>query len=257
MRLFALVIPVLLLGHHPAPRSGEELIRQMHERYAGKWYRNLTFVQTTTFPDRPPETWYEAGEIPGKLRIDIAPLDSMNAFMYLGDSAIVFKNGKRVGARQDRNLLMTLGFDVYGQAPETTVSQLKAAPLDLSRIREDTWKGEKVWVVGAEKGDTTTNQFWIEQKRLIFIRLIEGHQNPKKPSEPPDILDITFEDYQPLGKGWVAPTCVIKVNGKELQREKYRDIRADVKLQPDLYDPNTYHRASWIESSKAGSTQPR
>ncbi|HZI75688.1 MAG TPA: hypothetical protein VFD73_17040, partial [Gemmatimonadales bacterium] len=91
MRLLALVIPVLLLGNSAPPKSGEQLIRQMHHRYVGKWYHNLTFTQTTTFPDRPAETWYEAGSIPGKLRIDIAPLDSMNAFMYVGDSAIVFQ----------------------------------------------------------------------------------------------------------------------------------------------------------------------
>jgi hypothetical protein len=238
----------MLLGTHDAPRSGEELVRQMHDRYAGRWYHNLTFVQATTFPDRPAETWYEAGTIPGKLRIDIAPLDSMNAFMYVGDSAIVFKGGKRVDARADRNLLMTLGFDVYGQLTETTIAQLKAQSVDLSKIREDSWKGTKVWVVGADKGDTTANQFWIEQKRLLFVRLIESHKSQKNPSGPPNILDITFEDYRPLAKAWVAPTCVIKVNGKEVQREEYRDIRADVKLQPDLYDTKTYHRALWIEA---------
>ncbi len=244
----ALLIPLMLLGAHDVPRSGEELVRQMHTRYAGKWYHNLTFVQTTTFPDRPAETWYEAGTIPGKLRIDIAPLDSMNAFMYVGDSAIVFKGGKRVDARADRNLLMTLGFDVYGQPTETTVAQLKAQSVDLSKIREDSWNGTKVWVVGADKGDTTTNQFWIEQKRLLFVRLIGSHKSQKNPSGPPSVLDITFENYRPLAKAWVAPRCVIKVNGKEVQREEYRHIRADVKLQPDLYDPETYHRAAWIEA---------
>jgi hypothetical protein len=244
----ALLIPLMLLGTHEAPRSGEELVRQMHDRYAGKWYHNLTFVQTTTFPDRPAETWYEAGSIPGKLRIDIAPLDSMNAFMYVGDSAIVFKAGKRVDARADRNLLMTLGFDVYGQPTETTIEQLKAQSVDLSKIREDSWRGTKVWVVGADKGDTTTNQFWIEQKRLLLVRLIESHKSQKNPSGPPNILDITFENYQPLAKAWVAPRCVINVNGKEVQREEYRHIRADVKLQPDLYDPEIYHRATWIDA---------
>jgi hypothetical protein len=247
VRPFALLVPLMLLGAHGAPRSGEELVRQMHARYAGKWYHNLTFVQTTTFPDRPAETWYEAGTIPGKLRIDIAPLDSMNAFMYLGDSAIVFQGGKRVSASRDRNLLMTLGFDVYGQAPETTIAQLQAQSVDLNKVRGDTWKGTKVWVVGADKGDTTSNQFWIEQQRLLFVRLIEAHQSRKNPSGPPNLLDITFENYRPLAKGWVAPRCVIKVNGKEVQREEYRDIRANVKLQPDLYDPETYHRATWIE----------
>jgi hypothetical protein len=247
VRFLGLLLAVLLLANPPAPRSGEELIRQMHARYEGKWYHNLTFVQTTTYPDRPPETWYEAGTIPGKLRIDIAPLDSMNAFMYIGDSAIVFKGGKRVAARRDRNLLMTLGFDVYGQAPEATIAQLKAESMDLSKIREDTWRGTKVWVVGAEKGDTTSNQFWIEQKRLLFVRLIQMHKSLRDPAAPPSILDITFEDYQPLAGGWVAPTCVIKVNGKEAQREKYRDVRANLKLQPDLYDPVTFHRAEWIQ----------
>jgi len=248
VRLLALLIPLALFGTHAAPKSGEDLVRQMHDRYAGKWYRNLTFVQTTTFPDRPPETWYEAGTIPGKLRIDIAPLDSMKAFIYVGDSAIVFQSGKRVAARQDRNLLMTLGFDVYGQSPETTIEQLKAQSIDLDKIREDTWNGTKVWVVGADKSDTTTNQFWIEQKRLLFVRLIEAHPSQKNPSGPPNLLDITFDKYQLLGKAWVAPRCVIKVNGKEVQQEEYRDIRADVKLQSDLYDRETYHKATWIEA---------
>ena len=44
----------------------------------------------------------------------------MNAILFVGDSTIVFKKGARVHARKDRNLLLTLGFDVYGQPPETT-----------------------------------------------------------------------------------------------------------------------------------------
>jgi hypothetical protein len=249
VRLFALLFPLVLLGPHAAPKSGEELIRQMHARYAGKWYHNLTFVQTTTFPDKPAQTWYEAGTIPGKLRIDIAPLDSMNAFMFVGDSAIVFQGGKRAAAHEDRNLLMTLGFDVYGQAPATTIEQLKAQSMDLSKIREDNWNGIKVWVVGADKGDSATNQFWIEQKRLLFVRLIESHPSQKNPSGPPNLLDITFENYQPLAKAWIAPRCVIKVNGKEVQREDYRDIRADVKLPSDLYDTERYHKPTWVEAN--------
>ena len=34
----------------------------------------------------------------------------------------------------------------------------------------------------------------------------------------------------------------------QAQREEYRDIRADVKLQSDLYDTETYHKATWIEA---------
>lgn len=246
MRPFAVLLPLALLAAHAAPRTGDDLVRQMHARYAGKWYRNITFVQTTTFPDRPAETWYEAGTIPGKLRIDVAPTDSMTAFMFVGDSTIVFRGGKRIGGRESRNLLMTLGFDVYGQPPETTVAQLAAQGIDLSKLHEDRWNGTKVWVVGAEKGDTATSQFWIEQDRLIFVRLIEARKNPQQPQTPASVLDVTFEKYQPLGKGWVAPEVVIKVDGKEVQRETYRDIRADVPLQADLYDTETYRKPEWI-----------
>ena len=91
MSPFALFLPLALLTGYPAPKSGEDLVRQMHQRYAGRWYRTITFVQTTSFPDRPSETWYEAGTIPGKLRIDVAPTDSMKVFMYVGDSAVVFR----------------------------------------------------------------------------------------------------------------------------------------------------------------------
>ena len=248
MHAFAVLLPLVLLA--TAPKTGADLVRQMHARYSGKWYRTITFVQTTSFPDRPAETWYEAGTIPGKLRIDVAPTDSMRAILYLGDSTIVFKGGKRVAARQDRNLLMTLGFDVYGQAPDTTIAQLETAGVDLQKIREDRWNGAKVWVVGAERGDTTSTQFWIDQKRLLFVRLIEARKNPKDPQAPPSLLDVTFEKYQPLGKGWVAPEVVIKFDGKEVQRESYRDIRADVPLQPDLYDTKTYHKARWIPASR-------
>ena len=243
----AVLALLTLLAGTTAPKTGEDLIREMHARYDGKWYRNVTFVQTTSFPDKPAETWYEAGTIPGKLRIDVAPVDSMTAFMFVGDSSFVFKGGQRVAAQEDRNLLMTLGFDVYGQAPEVTIAQLKAQHVDLSRIREDTWQGAKVWVVGAAKGDTTSSQFWVEKDRLLFVRLIESHKSMKNPSAPPKLLDVTFEKYQPLGKGWIETEVVIKLDGKEVQREQYADIKADVELQPDLYDTQTYRKAAWIK----------
>jgi len=243
----AVLALLTLLAGTTAPKTGEDLIREMHARYDGKWYRNVTFVQTTSFPDKPAETWYEAGTIPGKLRIDVAPVNSMTAFMFVGDSSFVFKGGQRVAAQEDRNLLMTLGFDVYGQAPEVTIAQLKAQHVDLSRIREDTWQGAKVWVVGAAKGDTTSSQFWVEKDRLLFVRLIESHKSMKNPSAPPKLLDVTFEKYQPLGKGWIETEVVLKLDGKEVQREQYADIKADVELQPDLYDTQTYRKATWIK----------
>ena len=56
LRLCTLLLGIVF-GLTPAlaavepPRNGEELIRQMRDRYDGKWYRTLTFVQKTTLPN--------------------------------------------------------------------------------------------------------------------------------------------------------------------------------------------------------------
>ena len=63
----------------PTPKSGEEVLQRMHDAYAGKWYRTLTFVQKTTRyrPDGTSNvsTWFESLEHAGpgatRLRIDI------------------------------------------------------------------------------------------------------------------------------------------------------------------------------------------
>ena len=229
-----------------APATGEELLEQMHAMYSSTWYRTLTFVQRTSFPNRPAETWYEAGAIPGKLRIDIAPLDSMNATMYVGDSAYTFRRGRLANARKDRNLLMTLGFDVYGQPPATTAAQVAEQGVNLSQIHQGTWQGRPVWIVGAAAGDTSSSQFWVDAERMLFVRLLQklpGQNNQ------PAMLDVEFNRYQRLGGGWIAPEVIIRVNGREVMREEYSDMRADVVLPADLYLTDEYRRPGWVDDA--------
>src|SRR5258708_14942438 len=70
--------------------STDQLVDAMRDRYAGKWYRTLTFVQKTTFfrPDGTSrvETWYEAAAFPGRLRIDLDDPSRGNGVVYRGDS---------------------------------------------------------------------------------------------------------------------------------------------------------------------------
>ena len=223
--------------------SGDAVVRAMHDAHSSTWYRTLTFVQRTSFPDRPAQTWYEAAAFPGKLRIDIAPIDSANATMYVGDSVYVFRGGRRVAARADRNLLLTLGFDVYGQAPETTIAQIREQGVDLAKVHATTWQGRPVTVVGAAEGDTTSNQFWVDTGRMLFVRLIES-----VPSQGGgrSRLDIEFNRYQRLGRGWIAPEVIIRRDGAEVMREEYSDMRADVELDPALFGTTEYRKPGWV-----------
>ncbi len=241
--LAALLIPVP--GPTPAPPAGpyadgHALLRAMHDRYATTWYQTLTFVQTTTnYRANTVETWYEAARIPGSLRIDIAPLDSGKALLFQHDSIYQFADGKLAQQAPLVHPLMVLGFDVYRDPVEKTVAKLQGIGFDLSSIREDTWQGRKVFVVGAAAGDSTTRQFWIDQERLVFVRSLETGRGGAW-------VETQFNKYEPLGGGWIAVEVLFSVNGKAATKEEYRDVRQGMPLPDALFDPAAFARPAWV-----------
>jgi len=218
-----------------APTSGDQVIRAMHDRYAGKWYKTLTFQQKTT--RRTPadtmviETWYETAEVPGRLRIDVAPRGGMS-YIYANDSFYVTKKDSVLRRVAGRNPLLILGFDVYGQPADKTIDVLKAEGFDLGPVHEDTWEGRPVYVVGAAKGDTTSKQFWVDKDRLLFVRLLEP-----SPRDSTKLGDTRFDDYRPLGHGWISALVEFYAGGKLMQREEYSDIKADPKIPANTFTP--------------------
>jgi hypothetical protein len=137
------LFPALLIGtlaHGQEIRTGDALLRAMHDRYQATWYKTLTFTQksTTYKPDgtNSAETWYEAAMLPGKLRIDIGPASGGNGYVLVDRTATVVKDGKVTGTFPLVNMLLVLGFDVYTQEPETTIRVVKGEGYDLSKLRE-------------------------------------------------------------------------------------------------------------------------
>jgi hypothetical protein len=224
------------------PRTGDELIAQMRAKYQGKWYRTLTFTQKTTLPDGKVETWYEALELPGKLRIDIAPLDSMNTILFRNDSVYRFEQGKLKDSKPLVHPLMVLGFDVYEAPVSETVQKLRGLNYDLSKLHQTTWRGRPTYIVGAEPGDTLSPQFWIDVERLYFVRSLE----PSK-KDPAVINDTRFDKYIPLEGGWVEMEVLFLANGEQKVKEEYSNPRANVKLDPAIFDPRAWKAPGWIK----------
>lgn len=227
-------------------RNGEDLLRAMHDRYAKTWYRTCTFTQkSTTFnPDGTTkvETWYEAIELPAKLRIDIGPAQDQNAAFIVNETLYAFKAGKLTTTRPYPNILLILGFDVYGQDPQRTIDIVKKEGFDLTKLHEDTWEGKPAYVVGANKGDLTSKQFWIEKDRLLFVRVIQPDH-----AEPNKLEDIRFADYRPLDKTWIAAYVEMHTDGKKTFSETYTNIKANPKLDPAIFDPQKFMSRTWGE----------
>jgi outer membrane lipoprotein-sorting protein len=225
-------------------KNGEALLRAMHDRYQNNWYETLTFTQksTTIKPDGTTQsaTWHEALQLPGKLRIDIGQPSEGNGAIFADNTVTSFKDGKVANTRPLVHMLLVLGFDVYRQPADKTIAAVKQDGFDLSKLHEETWQGEPVYVVGADKGDLKTKQFWIEKKRLLFVRMIQPDQH-----DPSSIADTRFVDYRKLAVGWVAARVELYLNGKEVFTEEYSDIQANPKLNAAMFDPAQFSATHW------------
>lgn len=226
-------------------KTTEDLIAAMQKKHAKTWYRTMTFVQkSTTFkPDGTSESeiWYEALSAPGRLRVDVGPSKDGNGFMFANGMQYSFKGGKLVNSKQGINPLLLLGFDIYFQPAAETINHLKQMGYDTSKVREDAWQGRSVYVVGADSGDSRSNQFWIDKKNLYFVRLIETVGKNKD-----RVQEIQFNKYQKAeGGGWVSPEVVVLLDGKRVFLEEYSEIKTGVKLDDKLFDPQNWTTVNW------------
>ena len=234
--LFAFVQSVFAVDY----TSGEEVLAAMKKRYDGKWYKTLTFEQKTTNykPDGTSEshTWYEAFTMPGKLRIDMTPLEKGDGVIFADGRIYPFRDGKLGNARDFVHPLLVLGFDVYGQPIETTVAQVKGMGIDLSVVHEEPWQDGTAIVVGAKQGDLTTPQFWVDKKNLVFTRLFQTAGKDKK-----SVQETQFNKYEKAkGGGWVSAEVKFYVDGKIATTEEYTNIQTGRSLSPDLWNPDKW-----------------
>lgn len=221
-------------------RSGQDLIAAMRQKYEGRWYKTLTFVQTTTNykPDGTSDssTWYEAMSVPGKLRIDFAPIEKGSGILFSDATVYSFRDGKLAANRPFVHPLLVLGFDVYMQPVETTLGQIKGMNIDMSVVHQEKWQGKTVYVIGAKQGDLTTPQFWVEKKDLVFVRLFELAGKDKK-----SIHETQFNKYQKVkGGGWVSAEVQFFVDGKRATTEEYADIQTGISLDANLWVPEKW-----------------
>ena len=231
-------------GTSAEPSDGKALLARMHDRYAGTWFRTMTFVQRTTQrrPDGTSQvtTWYES-QRGSRLRIDIGDPALGNGALYTAESLYVVREGKVVRRMAEGNPFLPLIVSVYLEPLDVTIKQLAPYKIDLSRLRVQDWEGKPTYVVGASSpSDTTSPQFWVEKDRLIVTRFLM----PLVPSPEGRAQDVRLENNVPLGGGWLATHVRILDKGSAMQTEEYSDWRAGVEL------PETFFQVEhWTEGA--------
>lgn len=233
-RFFLIALLAALSTATVAQSTGKDIVKMMHDRYAGKWYRSFTFSQSTEVYRndslRSTQTWYEFIRFPERFRMDFGSADSGNAAIFRRDSCYRFRNGKLRSTTINNNegLIFLLG-GMFFYPLDQTETIFDSLHYDLQKGHEDVWKGHSVYVIGAAKGEDNANQLWVDKENLYPVRMIK--------IDPQARLEALFEEWKPMDGGWLETKCSFYINGKLAQVETYHDYKTNITLDDRLFDP--------------------
>jgi hypothetical protein len=183
------------------------------------------------------EKWYEALSFPGKLVIKFNDMNSDDGVIFSDRKVTGIKDGKVQEPKPFIHDLLLAGFDVYFLKPAETSYLLDSLGYNMKVLHEDVFDGRKVYVVGAEKGDEQSNQFWVDAERLYLHRII--YKKGKS------VQDVIFGDYVMMNKYWVSTSVIFKRDGKLEAVEKYYDIKFPKTLDEGIFEASKFLDARW------------
>jgi hypothetical protein len=222
------------------PNTGEDVIKLMYKKYAGKWARTLVFDQTTEIyrdTTKSVQTWHESMLFPDLLRIDIEPTANGNSIIFRGDSTYRISGGKVKSASSSGNDLIFLLGGLYFYPLPQTIDKLKGQGYDLSKVREDTWKGKAIYIVGAASKDDKMSQLWVNKDDLYLVRMIKYDKNTKQ--------DALFDNYIKIGGGGAETKVTFYVNDKLRQVEIYHNCKQSPNMDTKIFDPQHFEKISY------------
>jgi hypothetical protein len=220
--------------------GSSKLVREMHDRYAGKWYKTLSFDQTNTFytssGKEQKSQWVQRLQVPGRLRVDFLPLSSKSGLLIQNNRVITFDNGKRVDTRRAIQPVLTLTGDVYAIPASITLRRLDSLGVDLDKFHEEKSNGRRVYVMGAEKGDLESSQVWIDADKLLLVRFIQRD----KRGDRVIVTDTRVSDYREVDGYNVAFEFTSYRDGKIFFKEQYDNVKVNEPIPPELFDASRW-----------------
>jgi hypothetical protein len=229
-----------------APAAGKlasttGLVAAMREKYNGKYFRTLTFLQNntryTTTGEEQKSQWFEHVEAPGKLRIAFLPAAQKSGLVQVGERVASFDNGMRIDFRPSVNPVLLLTVDAYSAPASSVMRSLDSLGVDTQIVRTDEWEGQPVYVVGAKAGDSTSNQVWIDAEHLRLVRFIQRVGRGERAM----LSEIRVRGYRDI-EGYQIPTDILTLrNGRPVWREQRTDIRLNAELPANVFDQALWH----------------
>lgn len=232
--LFLLISGLLILGFASCTHkidSTESMIKEIVNRYNGKWFKQIKFSHTTSFYENDSvtrtESWIEEYNYPSQLIIKTNAENSSDGQLYRNDSIYIFEDNVITLKKKMTHDLVILSLDIYSMPLDEIMNRFESLDYDISKFRVDTYNGRKVYVIGADKGDNNINQIWYDAENLLLIKMIKNTPN--------GLHEISLNNYINIdGQGWIEQEMVVKINSKLFLTEKYYNIQIPEGSKSDI-----------------------
>ena len=215
----------------------------LQNRYGGSWYRTLTFTGENTRWDTQGRAtrnrFAEYVSVPGRLRIEFLPWSNRSGVLFESGRVHVFDNGQLLDSRSQRHPVLLLTADIYAMPSESALSALRDLGVATQRFRQTTWQRRPIYVIGAERGDTTSTQVWFDAETFIPLRWIQSERTGGQLT----VGDTRFLNYRRVG-GYPIPHEIMGYrDGRRALREVYSGVRVNPQLSAQLFDPARWRDA--------------
>ena len=230
-------------GPPGAVEHGAELLAQLHQRYVEQVPRTMTWSQSNTVFTGTGQVKQSARvvvETPAQMRVDFLPLSGRSGALYLGTRSMTVASGRRSDLVEQPNPALLFAFTVFAAPPGETRKILEEMGIDLSRVRQDEFNGAQAWVIGARKGDLTSNQVWISTRRMLPLR----HIRKEERGERTVVTDTRFGTFREFGSFPMATSIEVHRDGRLAMKQSISKVRANVSLPAGTFDRNR-----WVQLS--------
>lgn len=219
---------------HPKFETGKDVINFMYQKYKQGPCKSYTFSQKNTHFRNDSiignSEWHEYIDFPDKFRIDFGKTEDGNFVIFKNDSSYLYKKNQLKKVSENSNTLLLLLGGMYFRELNDIITRLEKEHYNTKIVSEQKWNKQHMVIVGAVKGDTLSNQIWIEKKTWRVVRIIEK-------MDKEDVMDMTFDSYQKNCNGYTETKVTFKRNGKIEQVEEYYNIKPIDKMPIEIFSP--------------------
>ena len=169
--------------------------------------------------------------LPGRHRVEYLPTSRASGYVRDRHRLALFERGRRVARVNRVDLAALIAYDLFAQSIDTTIMWLDSSRVRFGLLRLEQFDGKRVWVVGANEGDDTSPQFWVDAAEYRVVRVIQ-----REPWNANQLVDMRFTEFVEVLDVPLPTRIAVYRDGKLVQRHEISGVATNPRLPSRAFD---------------------